>query len=32
LIGDPVWHQLIVGRESMADAMLDAKQEGLKER
>jgi hypothetical protein len=28
LIGDTAWHELIVGRDSMADAMLDARQEG----
>jgi transposase len=28
LICDTAWHELIVGRESMPDAMLDARQEG----
>jgi transposase len=28
LICDTAWHELIVGRKSMADAMLDARQEG----
>jgi hypothetical protein len=28
LICDTAWHELIVGRKSMANAMLDARQEG----